>query len=61
MIRREAFENLMAWVAEAQHLRVILQDLIAELWNDYGEDNEWIARRLNRAEARLKELGDNDE
>ena len=40
---------------------VILQDLIAELWNDYGEDNEWIARRLNRAEARLKELGDNDE
>ncbi len=69
MIRREAFENLMAWVAEAQHLRIILQDLIVELRNissgwEYKAssimslDNAayQIQPLLDRAEKQLKEL-----
>lgn len=66
LIRREAFENLMAWVNDAQHCRAILTDLIAELRElatcdiDLGNqtDPETLAFLLDRAEARLREVGD---
>ncbi len=66
MITREALDNFYAWVSEAQQLRLILTDLIAELAGDDGdgheltpggeEDSCLVCEYIDRAEARLSAL-----
>jgi hypothetical protein len=59
LITREALDNFNSWVREAQQLRPILTDLIAELRLHAGFPSisgKAIALIANDAEARLREV-----
>ena len=59
LITREALDNFNLWVSEAQQLRQVLTDLIAELRDIYEDmGGGWdLKEATDRAEARLRELG----